>query len=109
LKLSNEDVGEEKEIFCRYKHILGHFNNELFPATRIYEVVVGPYWGKYGGVAGKWRHIILSMLSLCKLIESSIKLKLPLFKEKTFGLAFDIYCTLINIIRLSKKSYQIPR
>lgn len=89
--MEDEDIRGEETMFDDFECALWSSETALCQATRIHEVVAGPAWGKEGKVASRWRKVVVALLSMCKLSEDVIRLKLPMLEEKTKGVKFDIY------------------
>eukprot|EP00826_Nyctotherus_ovalis_P027494 TRINITY_DN2148_c0_g1_i9.p5 TRINITY_DN2148_c0_g1~~TRINITY_DN2148_c0_g1_i9.p5 ORF type:complete len:111 (+),score=16.17 TRINITY_DN2148_c0_g1_i9:308-640(+) len=99
-ELEEEDIRGEEQVFDDFEGVFDCPELLLYPATRIYEVVAGPRWGRDMKNIGKWRKLIVCLLSLCKLTEEVIKVKLPKLEEVTRGVMFDIYGTVFLFPRL---------
>eukprot|EP00826_Nyctotherus_ovalis_P063859 TRINITY_DN9363_c0_g9_i1.p2 TRINITY_DN9363_c0_g9~~TRINITY_DN9363_c0_g9_i1.p2 ORF type:complete len:147 (+),score=46.39 TRINITY_DN9363_c0_g9_i1:320-760(+) len=101
--LEEEDIKGEEAVFDEFEYALWSSETTLCQATRIYEVVAGAAWGKCGRKASRWRRVVVSLLSLCKLSEEIIRLKLPMLEKKTKGVKFDIYGCFFFILGYPKR------
>jgi len=90
-ELEEEDIKGEEEIFDEFENVFEFPESTLYLASRIYEIIAGPDWGKQSKTVGKWRKQIIPLLSMCKVIEEVTRVKLPMLEEKTKGVIFDIY------------------
>lgn len=95
-ELEDQDKKGEEEIFDEFERTFEMPETTLYQASRIYEIVAGTDWGKESKTASKWRKQIVSLLSMCKLTEEIIRVKLPILHEKTRGVVFDIYGKVIS-------------
>jgi hypothetical protein len=93
-ELEEEDLKGEEEIFDEFENAFDFPEPTLYLASRVYEVVAGPDWGKQSKTASKWRKKVISLTSMCKLTEEVIRIKLPMLREKTRGIIYNLYGTL---------------
>ena len=89
-----------KVLLNSLKELLQNFFQVFFPATKLYEMLERFGWDQtHEPELKKWRKRVLCSISLCRLCELIMDARLPMLREVSKEISYDIICkvTLINI------------
>jgi len=74
----------------KLKEILKDYWNTVFPISKIHELITGPYWRE--GKVEAWKKKIISSISMCRLHEGVLNLKLSeLYKKSLLKNIYGIF------------------
>jgi hypothetical protein len=90
------EVLEYEEIVKDMKENIEKFERTLFPANKLHEVIEKLNCTQSNGLK-IWQRKALSILSLSRLYEHLIQLKLPKLQYLIKDVPYDIYSTYFNI------------
>ena len=102
-QLTENDIIGDEGIFESFMNFIDKYDNNIFPATNLYEIITGQNWGIKRNLAKHWRKKIVSIISMCKLNEGIMKLKFPGLIKKNKNHIHDIYSKLVYILEYSKR------
>ena len=81
---------DNKTILNKLEQIINEFGHELFISTKISTCIKNPNFNDFK----KYRKIIFSVISICRLYESLISEQLPEIQNVTKGILSNLYGTL---------------